>query len=40
MLNGVRVPESKVGRSARIGVNNGREKRWRFFVKGTAWVSR
>lgn len=40
ILNGVRVPESKVGRSARIGVNNGREKRWRFFVKGTAWVSR
>jgi DNA-3-methyladenine glycosylase len=39
ILNGERIPESKVGRSTRIGIKNGREKKWRFFVKGNAWAS-
>ena len=40
ILNGERIPESKVGRSTRIGIKNGREKKWRFFVKGNPWFSR
>jgi DNA-3-methyladenine glycosylase len=30
----------KIGRSARIGITNGRERRWRFFVKGSLYVSK
>lgn len=35
-----RIPARMIGRSTRIGIRNGIEKRWRFFVKGNAWVSR
>ncbi len=40
LLKGETIPESRIGRSTRIGVTNGGEKRWRFFVKGNEWVSR
>lgn len=32
------IPAAKIGRSSRIGIKNGKEKRWRFFVKGSTWV--
>ncbi len=31
---------SQIGKSVRIGITNGREKKWRFYIKGNAWVSR
>ena len=34
IAEGERVPSQKVGRSSRIGIQNGRDKKWRFFVKG------
>ncbi len=34
------IPAGRVGRSTRIGIRNGKEKKWRFFIKGNAWVSR
>jgi DNA-3-methyladenine glycosylase len=40
LLNGENIPKSKIGRSTRVGVTNGREKRWRFFMRGNDWVSR
>jgi DNA-3-methyladenine glycosylase len=30
----------KLGRSSRIGITEGKEKKWRFFVKGNEFVSR
>ncbi|MGH2567980.1 MAG: DNA-3-methyladenine glycosylase [Bacteroidota bacterium] len=40
IANGERIPASKIGRSTRIGIRNGKEMKWRFFVKGSRWVSR
>lgn len=37
---GEKIPGSRIGRSSRVGIQNGREKKWRFFVKGNRWVSR
>ncbi len=34
IANGEKISANKIGRSPRIGIRNGREKRWRFFVKG------
>ena len=34
-----RIPRSKLGVSTRIGIRNGVDKKWRFFVKGNPWVS-
>jgi DNA-3-methyladenine glycosylase len=34
------VPSKLIGRSSRIGIRNGIEKKWRFFIKGNPWVSR
>lgn len=34
------IPPHKRGRSSRVGIRNGKEKQWRFFVKGNAWVSK
>ena len=33
------VSRSIIGRSERIGITKGTEKKWRFFVKGNNWVS-
>lgn len=40
IVRGEKIPIQKIGRSGRIGIRNGVEKRWRFFVKGNAWVSK
>lgn len=40
VANGEKIPRHKIGRSTRIGIRDGRDKRWRFFVKGNEWVSR
>jgi DNA-3-methyladenine glycosylase len=40
ILKGEKISPSRIGRSARIGVTNGREKKWRFFLKGNLWVSK
>lgn len=34
------IPLQRVGCSNRIGVRNGAEKKWRFFIKENLWVSR
>jgi DNA-3-methyladenine glycosylase len=39
IAHGVPILEHMIGRSPRIGIRDGREKRWRFFVKGNRWVS-
>lgn len=31
---------SAIGKSPRIGIRDGREKLWRFYIKGNLWVSR
>ena len=40
LLDAPRLPSSMVGRTTRIGIVSGREKKWRFFVKESGWVSR
>lgn len=40
LLDSPRLPSLKVVSSARIGIKNGKEKKWRFYIKGSAWVSR
>lgn len=40
VARGERIPAAKIGRSSRIGIKNGREKKWRFFVKGNKFVSK
>ncbi len=40
ITDGENIPVHRRGRSSRIGIRNGKDKRWRFFVKGNAWVSR
>jgi DNA-3-methyladenine glycosylase len=34
------LPSSAIGRSTRIGITHGKEKKWRFTIKGNVWVSR
>ncbi len=33
-------PDSVIATSTRIGITRGKEKKWRFFLKGNKWVSR
>ncbi len=40
IAHGEKIAASTIGRSTRIGIRNGTEKKWRFFVKGNRWVSR
>ena len=40
LTDGESMSKSDIGTSARIGITQGRDKRWRFFVKNNEWVSR
>lgn len=40
VTKGENIPAAKIASSPRIGINVAMEKKWRFFVKGNAWVSR
>ncbi len=40
IADGERIPSRSIGRSARIGIRVGLEKKWRFFIKNNPWVSR
>lgn len=40
IVEGETIPGKMIGRSSRIGIRNGVEKQWRFFVKGNEWVTR
>ncbi|HEX9828574.1 MAG TPA: DNA-3-methyladenine glycosylase [Bacteroidota bacterium] len=40
IATGETIPPSNIKRSSRIGITIGKEKQWRFFVKGNPWVSR
>jgi DNA-3-methyladenine glycosylase len=39
LTEGEEIPKSRIGSSTRIGVKNGADKNWRFYVKGEAWIS-
>ena len=39
LAKGEVIPKSKIGRSTRIGIRNGTEKRWRSFIKNNLYVS-
>lgn len=40
VLDAPRLPASRIGLSTRIGIQKGKEKKWRFFVRGSDWLSR
>lgn len=40
VTKGEKIPAAKIASSPRIGINVAMERKWRFFVKGNAWVSR
>ena len=40
ITEGVPIPSKLIKRSSRIGIQQGIEKKWRFFIKGNPWVSR
>lgn len=37
---GETILAEKIARSGRIGISNGKEKKWRFYIKGNQWVSK
>ena len=39
IAEGVPIPSKLIKRSSRIGIQQGVEKKWRFFITGNPWVS-
>jgi DNA-3-methyladenine glycosylase len=40
ITEGESIPSNPIKRSSRIGIHQGLEKKWRFFIKGNPWVSK
>jgi len=40
LTDGVDIPPSKIVATTRIGIKNGKEKKWRFYIKGNPLVSK
>ena len=40
ITEGESIPSKLIKRSSRIGIQQGVDKKWRFFIKGNPWVSR
>ncbi len=40
LMNGEKIPKSKIAATRRIGIADGQEKKWRFYIKGNRWVSK
>jgi 3-methyladenine DNA glycosylase Mpg len=40
LLDAPPLHAAEVARSTRIGIKNGKEKKWRFTIKENRWVSR
>jgi len=40
IADGETIQSRLIGRSPRIGIRSGLEKKWRFFIKGNPWVSK
>lgn len=40
IADGEPVPKSKIAASTRIGIKNGSDSKWRFYILGNTWVSR
>lgn len=40
ITEGEHIPANRIKRSSRIGIQQGKDKQWRFFVDGNPWVSR
>ncbi|MFI5251051.1 MAG: DNA-3-methyladenine glycosylase [Bacteroidota bacterium] len=40
LAEGIQTKSSQILSSTRIGINEGKDKKWRFYLKGNGWVSR
>ena len=39
-ISGESIPKSSIDSSGRVGISRGKEKQWRFFIKGNEWISK
>lgn len=40
ITEGESIPKKQIALSTRIGITNGKDKKWRFFIKNNPWVSK